>query len=540
MIKKIIHSTGYFIFFALILIDASNFFFEKPFFGRAGMIFWYLANLYLVLFALLCLKEIMIHSYKNKLKLTIGLLLLWAVVVILNINSPKNLSGETTQEINCVLKSLSSDGGGYHETCFLGYPARTYYFAALPSLLFGRSLSALNAGAGIYFLVALIIFSGGILKYFNYQKDGDLIAAFILGSLFHSYFLNYLLFYYEQSVFPLVFGLILCGFFYLYLSSKKKFPLYFFGFILFFLIYTYTPALSLYFFALAVIAYFILDKTLNFKHKLFLLSLILLTLFSFYASLQVRKDINLIDQKATPISQLTMDVESGFKHLLLENGGFPFLSPIYSLIFLAILFLSLSFRFGWKYAVGSLWILATIVMSIISKGYSYYGVDFRLQRAVVVFPVFLAFLVFLLKKIDIERLEKEKIFSAFIAFILLSGFFFQQEILKAREPSKHLHFILWLKNNPKFSISGKEGYLYFFPSAYNTSFISLNDELQYFLPELAGRQYLGTGCNLTEKKSFYILKTDDPCINYLSKDTSLTFYGIYSYKDDSLMVFRKE
>lgn len=63
-----------------------------------------------------------------------------------------------------------------------------------------------------------------------------------------------------------------------------------------------------------------------------------------------------------------------------------------------------------------------IILSIISKGYTYYGIDFRLQRAMIIFPVLFSLIAKFSKEIKLN-LKKESLITLLIFFYYYRLFF---------------------------------------------------------------------------------------------------------------------
>jgi len=533
-ISKVYVTLGFIIFFLLVLGDVAVS--KNPLFGRIATVLWFVSFGYVTIFAIKCLIDIITHLAGFKTVFTVLLLLIWFVILAINISQTKNISGETTQEINCILNHLSTLADwGYGKPCFLGCPSKQYLLMALPTLLFGRSLISLNSGVAFIFLLGIIIFSGGLLRFFQYKRYGDFISAILLGSIFHFYYVNHFLFYFEQSILPFCFGLIITGFFLYYFTEKKALQLTLIGFLLLYLIFSYTPSLSLYFLAICVLVYLLFDRKISKRQKLLLLLVIVLTLISCYFSMKYRDDIKLVSLKDHNQTQIIDDLQQTLGHLLSQNKGHPIVSPVYNFIFIAFIVISSLFTFGWRYAFFSHWMIGVIILSVISKGYAYYGIDFRLHRASVIIPVFLAMLAFLSKRFYLE--DKGKYLFGILIVILFTGVYFQKTILDTKDPNKHYLFIDWISKNQMFvrEVKQKKN-LFFFSDAFR-DYISINDELQYFIPQLTKSQYSPKDCRIdAETRGIFVIKMDDPCFLSLT-NSGLVNYSIYRYKDDSLVVF---
>lgn len=532
-LSKTYYYFGYLLFFLLVLGDLLTI--KNPLFGKMATVLWLLSFVYFFIFALKCLVTIILRLDRFKSIFTFFLLLVWFSVLMINIPQSKNLSGETTQEISCVLNHfLASNDWGYGKTCFFGYPAKQHLLPALPSLIWGRTLFALHFGGSLYFLLGMIIFAGGILEYFQFKKSGDLVCAILLSSIFHFHFVNHFLFAFEQSIFPFSFGLIITGLFLFYLAEKNKIPLYLLGFCLLYLIFSYTPSLALYFLSIAVLLYLLLVRKASKRERLIFITLIVFTLISFYFSLRLRGDIKLWTVEVRSQKQLIGDIFQTFRHLVFQKEGTPIVSPVYNFIFITLLVSSLLFIFDWKMGIVGFWILITIIFSVVSQGYTYYGVDFRLHRATVIFPIFLAMIAGILKEFNLE--SKNKYLFGVMIVVFITGIYFQYSILKIKEPSRYFSFITWLKNNFMFGESEKMKRNLYFISEAHDHYGSINDVLQYFIPQLISKKSFLNNCDIPKSKGIFVIRVDNPC--YISLvNSSFANYGVYQYRDDVFGVF---
>jgi len=507
---KVYRIFGYIIFFLLIFFDLYSF--GKPTIAKYGTYVWLLSNLYLIIFTIKAVIDLFILIPKGKSIFSLIIISIFFLTIFLNLTELKTVSGESTDEINCTLNNLlTSPDKGYFQTCLFGYPDRQFFLPALFSLK-ERTIFNLNFGESLYFLLGIIIFSRGVLKYFKDTFRGDLLNSIFLSLIFHIYYFNNFIFLARQGIIPFSLGLILVGIFLSYLSNRDKFPLYLFGFLFLYLIYSYTPSLSIYFLAIIVTTGLMVEKKTNEKQKVLFLLIIVFTLLSYVISLNVRSDIKIFAPETRGISQLQEDVLVAFKHLIFQDAGHPYVSPVVNYLFLFSIMAPLFFSFGLKPAIISCWVIATLAISVISSGYCYYGIDFRLHRSTIIFPVIFGLYTILIAR-NVEKINY-KLLLSIIFLILTTGYLIQRNYLNQTNPHQNVSLI-FNRLIPELQKRGNinlKGSIYFIGDT-ATDFGSINGFLQYFAPKLIVNffpsefpencQYLNSG--------FYVIKKDHPC-----------------------------
>lgn len=491
--------------FVGILFLISVFSFFQPFWGKLAVIFWYIAFGFLLFFCWVSLKSLWKKTWEKRSFFTIGFLLLFFVLILFRSFQPTSLSGETTQETACILHQLkSSSDWGFNQSCFLGYPARQYLIPAIPSLITGRSLMSLNLGGAIYFGIGLIIFAQGLNLFLGFNKKNDIIIAISLASLFHYYyFTHFLLIAFEQSIFPLSFGLIALGLLMSLSHQITPLKLSLIWFTLMLILNSYTPSLAL---ALLVFFYLGMFAFLNRKNTLLKTTtfvIILTSIVTFGVSLTFRYDIKLLGTSNHNTIFLFEEIINLIKHLFFAPKSTPFFSNIFSGIFLLSLFSPFFIPKGKYLFPAVLWTLFTMVGATVAQGYSFYTQDFRIHRAMVVVPV----IMFLLANVFHSSKINKKELIAILSILSLTGLFFSFQRLTQLKIHPHLEFIYSLDKK----ISQAEYKNMYFIGSASHDFISLNDMLQYFYPQLTAQttQQL-TACDHLQP-GYYIFEQTDPC-----------------------------
>jgi len=158
-------------------------------------------------------------------------------------------------------------------------------------------------------------------------------------------------------------------------------------------------------------------------------------------------------------------------------------TPIVTGIFVLTILISLLFVLELNMVALAVWIISVFVFAIISKGYSYCGIDYRLFRTVQVLPFFILMLAKIISPyfMNITRL---RIIYGTIFFILITGLLNQIQYLETKKGSerhRHYIFINWFQQHLYMDERSKNAIISFSESA-NKNYVSLGDNLQYYLP----------------------------------------------------------
>jgi len=470
------------IFFGIFFADFVYYFFKINFFNL-GFIFWFLGYFILLIYSIYSLISIFKTSLKIKSFATFYMVFLIFFLLLINAKNSANLSGETTQEATCFLNNLKEKNHGFwFAGCFLGYPLRSYYLLGLPSYFFGRNLFFLHLGGILTVLITLPIFVKTLFFLLPTKKISDIFVAIIVSFLFHFHYFNHFLFLYEHGIFPLLFSLSAFSFYYQFVNKKELEKIILLGLVLQYLIFSYTTGLMTVIIILFLLfrLLFIINKK---KHKAIVIFILIATIFSVIFSFKFRKDVKVFNFAERGFNILWEDLKSGIEHLFFQNKGTNFVSPIFHFVFIFFITAPLFGFFGRESFLLAFWIWGVIVFSILSKGYSYYAVDFRLHRTLVILPAFFYIIINAVKRFfRFKDSKKELLFALFIfGLFYLTGYFFQVNYLSSRKPSRHYALIDYIKKE----IINKKGitpsHIIFSKKVYQ-EYISLNDSLQYFLP----------------------------------------------------------
>lgn len=484
--------------------------------GRAGVIWWVMAFLYLGIYAASCVRTIFHTSRAHKTPFTVVAIMLFVVLIGVNLSNPNSVNGENTQEITCTLDHFSrSADWGFRQTCLFGYPARQYSVPALSSLIFGRSVGALNTGGAVYFLIGLVVFLHGLLLYFPDKRKSDMLGLLFTGALLHFRYVNHFLFLFEQSVFPLSFGLIGAGIWMHYQTQKNIHTIIPMGVVLMYISHAYTPALSLLVPAFVFLLYYCL-RAPEAKTRFLFRLVTAVAAISALVSLGYRHDLDFGHGYTSSLTSLLRDLSDGLRLLLPTSPYAPYTTQLFAFMFLPLILLPLIGVSGrWAFGV-SVWIICVFVMTVYAKGFTYYGLPFRLHRFLVIVPVLFTLVAAMIKP-HAARI-KPALLAAITMIIFVTGLLNYRAIQLERPYNPHYRFIQWLQHHKipqNTTIHMTDA-----PNPIN-NLISVRDTMQYFYPDIHVDfdTALRPDCTLPDSFGLYIVPTDGICTAILLSNT---------------------
>lgn len=489
IINRFLTSASLLLFLGLISLEIVVFFY--PSLGSVGMYFWLVS---LILFALISVKSFLLlckNSFKNRSFYTIASILVMMTLFFVYSRQSAHISFETTQEAACaIFYWTQAPDRGFHQACFLGYPSRQYLLMVIPTLLFGPSLLALNLGGSLYFIFGLFLWACGLkifLKEKIKSKSADILAAISVVLLLHfHYFNHFLLHAYEQSQFPLSLSLAFWGVYLWRLAKPEKWHLPVLGLILLFLAQAYTPAIAFLGLAVLLVAGLALAEKSKKSDKIIWAAVAVGAMASLAVTFTFRQDVKLVGSNNQSLSRLTEESSLIFRHLFIETQGHIEYGSILGRLVLFAAFLSPIFLGLKKFALLPFWIIATLLIATISQGYSYYHLNFRIHRSIVVLPTVILLVVLLINKLELKIKNSPLILISLWLVTLIWGIGYANSYLQTKSTSQHYLLIKQLQHQVA-DLEHKE--MIVFSDKANQQFISLNDSLTYFLPQLQKKEF---------------------------------------------------
>lgn len=487
----------------LFLIETLSFFI--PPIGKIGTLNWIIIWLIILLRSIFLFAKIIPELFRKKLFFTLLLSVLTVVYIIVTIQSPKNLSGELTQEISCILKHLKeSPDLGYHKTCFLGYPARQFIVPAVPSF-FVKNQFSLNFGGSIYFIIGLLYFISGSFALFRLTKLSDLVTATLVALLFNYPFFIFLFSNFEQSFYPVSISLLIVGVLLNFKVKKNKIDLFILLFLSTFLVQSYTTSLAVWFLLLCTIFYLAVKSKFNRKTILLIMISLPTSIISFLISLTYRQDLRFQNSTSLNANTITSTISQLTQYFIHGDSLYPFGTPIFYFFIFLTLFLiiyankkHLLFVFFWS--------LAVIFISALSPGYASPPIPFSLHRSAIIIPFIFLIFILAFNKLSFKS-QIKKIITTIIVFICISlstffGIRTIDSIYKTKSRDIHMPIIILLKKQFSYHITDIS------ISNQDDIISSLDDKAKYFLPNL---NIVGSKIDSSDKitePGYYLLKND--------------------------------
>lgn len=435
------------------------------------------------------------------------------------------LSGETTQEVACGVQALTSVWDGWQRTCFLGYPLRQYVAMAVPTFLFGRSLLFLHVGVAAAFLGGVLVYLSAIVM----SKRSQLAVAvglFAMGVLFHARFVTYALFRFEQSIVPMIAGLYLVGTYLHYRRSHHSVHLSVATLVCVLALSGYTPVLV--YLPLVMLCSWSLWMRMERKQRIRLYIALLCIIAASLVSLTYRQDLKLVTGEG--LGHWRNDIVQGMQFMFFINGRYPYGSIVLKLsLALAGVYLTLFSSAG---RVFVLWAVGVIIASVLSKGYTWYGVDFRLHRTIVLLPVIFGALQWYAPTRVSRRVNMIAVGCA--VGVLVSGLWLALSQIRAQPPNVHMPFITALntmsadRRITTLGVAEKE----------TLQVVSVGDALRYFSPEITmvkEEDFFPDHTCIPQHVDALIIHTKHPCYRQVVSDFTDSSYtdvllGIQAYR----------
>ncbi|MFZ5376295.1 MAG: hypothetical protein ACOZAN_01340 [Patescibacteria group bacterium] len=522
--KNFINSQNKIVIFLLLtsfIFDLLTIF--SPGWGKLGILTWLMMFIVIFKTSLEWLKDLIKGSFKHKTFFTLLSLAIFCLLIFYHASNRHSLSGETAMEINCFLNHLrNAEDAGFHQTCLFEYPAKQFLIPSLPSLVFGRDLFALNIGGSIYLLLGVFMLATALFSMEKDTKKTDILAGISVICLLHFYYFNFIAFtQFEQSIFPLSFGLGLVG---LYLKFEKvRNPKYLLiaGIVLQFLIYSYTTSLALIGLAVVYLIWELASSKNNQKLKKYLAFIIITTIVGLIISFNIRGDVKLTSDNRTisdywPIAKETAEI------LLFRDTVSPWTSPLlYVLMVFSIL--KLLTKPNIKKISVILWITATTLASTFMVGYASPPAHFALYRFLIAVPVLITMIYFFLANLKLET----KFLIMIYFFVLATGLNYHLQYFRGIEASSRIPFFKWLATK----VDIKKKAEIDLSSIDHNDFLSMNDTMQYFLPNLEQEQLITdpNSCSI-ESRGLYVFPDNHWCQSRIMSNSKVQFLGKYQYQ----------
>lgn len=309
---------------------------------------------------------------------------------------PTSYSYETANEIGCALRLMGKAGFSWHQTCLYGYPARQFFLPALVPYLFGRSQVNLDLGPWLYFFLGLGIFIHGILQFVK-PKKGSVAVILALAIFMNLYHLHMWLTYYEQSLYPFAFSMMLSGIYLSFEKNQSKWWVLLGALVLLHLSHAYTASLALVGLGLGIMVREVWKPRQTQEMREFVGALVMVVLVSVLMSLTYREDVNvgIIGSNSGSWQQTVIE---GVRAFVLNDQPIKPMTRSLQIVVVPMLVVMLLGVWGPEKRWLGAWMAGVIMSSILFKGVAQDLVHFRMHKALVIFPVLALVLISRLKK----------------------------------------------------------------------------------------------------------------------------------------------
>ena len=443
-----------------------------PFLARIGVIGMLLSTLLVLTFVACALAAFFLLAsevLRGRAIITFLTILALTALNFIQTTNPASLSEELTQEVACMHQHLSfTPDLGFQQGCLFQYPARQFILPAVASLLFGKTLFALNFGGALITAAGLIIFALGLYRCLAATFSADAMGATLIVALSHAPWVLHLRYLYEQSVFPLAFTMAGVGF-WLGLNDRPELRRALILLCAVQLAHSYTSGLAPAGLALAVLAYDFRQFRSSNAAIAFLAASASIALSFIY-----RGDVRLIVD-GTQVGLAMRDAWQGASSLLLDSLHSRALHSLATLLYFLGFIAAVSGALSFEGLIIAAWVVITLLIGSGTHGYSNNDVFFRLHRVVVVLPVMLALSAISMRSV-LPNLSRRALFG-FYCFFFTTGAYFEYSFLTERSVNQHLAWYDWAK----VQIESNEAQI-FFPASVSMQYASTNDILRYFNP----------------------------------------------------------
>lgn len=476
----------------------------------SSLLFMSLIGMVFVYCIVLWTRLILVSQTNRYILITLMVLIGVMGYILSQIALSRGLNGETSQEIVCGLTALSHTWDGFLHDCFLGYPVRQYVLLALPTHLFGPSVTALHLGVAAIFIASLVVYVSGIVTYGKHRFSVVIYSVGVLGLIFHAAFVTHFLFRFEQSILPFAVSMMVIGAYLHFVGSKNIVHALLMIILLSFAAQMYTPAL-----ALIPLGIFVLS--VSYKHikgfdrtrlTVAMVLLVVICGVSFF----YRHDVPgaAINQSPTPLT----DLKAAVGYLAASQARYPFGTFVLKGSIL-LAFITLFGFSGWFGRIIGAWAMTILVLSVLSKGYAWYSIDFRLHRSLVMLPVL--FVSFLPVYMGIKKPWMLWV-GAIIAFgIYASGFVYSMSRVNIRPSNVHYQVIQAIRRVLPSGDVDNAITVSLADTQYDT-IVSLFDTLRYFLPGIRTRNDTGViqtpDCFIPDAEVI-VIHTRHPCYPHI-------------------------
>jgi hypothetical protein len=303
---------------------------------------------------------------------------------------------DATQQLAAGTLSFSAPDWNYTGKAFLDYPNRQYVLAAIPTLVLGRSIPALQIGFAYPFFLGLLMLYTGFREWQKREGLPEIFAMVGLSALFVFPYVTEYYIYFEHTLYPACFTMQCIGWLLLFLKKPSLYHAFAIMWTCAMMANCYTPAIAsvaLFVCVIFLLGFFTLSQKSSLPYprlegRLSFLTCLnmsaVISLFAAFTFLFGRGD-RVTEMRTENFSESLAATKEGYSIFFLNS---PAVFSNYLLIFIVIyLVMSLLYRFGLIHLVISVWVLGIVGMSQFLKGYAVYEPSISMSRTLITVPV---------------------------------------------------------------------------------------------------------------------------------------------------------
>lgn len=351
------------------------------------------------------------------------LLLIFFGYFIGNVNF-SDVNPDATQQMAAGVSSFQQTDWNFTGSAFLGYPNRQYLIAAIPELIFGRSIFTLHLGFALPFFMGLIMMYRGLREWCKESGVSNKVAlvavyAVLAFRFVAEYFMNF-----EQAITPISLTMIVIGFLLKFVIKPSCIDLMLMVWLGSFCAGSYTPVLA----SLGLLLVFLVlyawdlytkgnEKYIGVAHpvevvKSIAYAVIGIVIVTLTILMHTKPDK--MEQTREEISLFSYSFEC-MRDFFFDKDAVFFGSI--GIIVLVYMIFSITLRLKIHDFIISLWALAVVVLANYMTGYTTYQKAWILQRTLIIIPVLIAGITIAL----LPYFKKIKIKNGAVLFMVVLG-----------------------------------------------------------------------------------------------------------------------
>lgn len=343
-----------------------------------------------------------------------------------------DVNADAAQQAAAGLSSFEAADWNYTGVAFLGYANRQYILAALPALVFGRSIATLHWGFGLPFLIGMVMIYLEVRQWMKKYDMSEKLALLPVYALLGFPFITEYYMNFEQAITPVALTMMGIALFLKLYRKQDVLTFVAMSWVGCLFCDSYTPVLASLGLLLAFLGLTILE--IGFKHgpeimekkapeqlqKITLLAGLMINICAFFVATMLAERSDRISEFREVESLKEFALTSWAEFFTDANATFL---GIFMGVVLVYLFLSFLGRLKFHDFVISVWVLGVVLFANYLVGYTSYEKSWILQRNMIIIPVLAVSIFFVLvRTLNRCKVEiKEILLASFLLFFTCCG-----------------------------------------------------------------------------------------------------------------------